>query len=367
MTYDNPSLLDQDEFMLDDPVSFNEEVIGFFKKKYADQIKYVFIELQKRADSELSPWLSEILSSIPRKFIERQLYPIFAAASSSGGITRNHLKFCSAFVRAVSLPNFRIDYWIDQPGIKRNKRQNIICIPQIAPLAQFCLNNDGLLDLYELTNTTKIMELIVSDNLQDGYSQYYEMMHRYDADYLFNPKKNIEWILSSRFSPLTSMYFSTTIQASILLNSEKVYHNVKRFVKHYGRLRQLVDQISDVEEDIIMGNVTIPIHYALLEDNDKLESEIKNLWAGIKGEISESDISVLSLHATEIKKLVQKLGGFEQAYKLADRLYSQTMDCASKCIGRPGIGVEVMLLIRLKRAYLERLKLNNWADIPNYY
>ncbi|MFZ2411315.1 MAG: hypothetical protein WAW23_07080 [Candidatus Methanoperedens sp.] len=356
--------MDQDEFMIDDPIDFNDAVIGFFKTKYAEQIESVFIELRERADSKLNPWLGEILSSMPRRLIERQIFPIFAAASSSGGLTRNHLKFCSAFVRAVSLPNLRIDFWIDQPA---TKKRNIISMSQIAPLAQFCLNNDGFSDLYKLPNAKKIMELIVSNNLKDGSSQYYEMMHRYDIDYLSNPKKNLELILNSPFSPLTSMYFSTTIQASILLNSKTVDNNAKRFTEHYGRLRQLVDQINDVEEDITMGNITIPILYALLENDNRLEFEIKNLWAGIQGDESDRNISVLSIQVAEIKELVQKLGGFECAYRMADRLYNQTIGLASKCLGRPGIDVEVMLLIRLTRAYLERLKLNNWADIPNYY
>lgn len=367
MDSNDPFSLDQDGFMMEDPVGYNDAVVGFFREKYAKYIVSVFKELEKRKNSEMGPWLSESLSSVPKRNIERHIFPVFAAASCSGGISKHHLAFCSAFIRAISLPVLRIDRRVDRPATKRIEEHDSICKSSNAFLIESCLFYDGFLDICRLPNGKEIMELVASNYLQVYSSLYYEMMHRYNLNYLFNPKKRLQWIFRSRFSPLTCNYLSATIQPSILLNSKKVDTDIKKLTESFGRLRQLCDQICDVKEDITMGNVTIPVLYALLNDNNKLASMMRTLWIEVQDLGSDSDLSVLSLHAANIKEMTQKLGGFRRAYSLADKWYRQTMSLISKCNRKPGGGIEVTLLIRLKRAYLERLKLNNWSDIPNYY
>lgn len=367
MNSNDPSLLDHDAFMMEDPIGYNDAVVGFFKEKYAKHIESIFKKLKNRTDSEVGPWLGESLSSVPKRIVERHLFPVFAAASCSGGIAKHHLAFCSAFIRAISIPLLRIDRRIDRPAIKRIEEQDSICKSQNAQLIECCLFHDGFLDICRLPNGKEIMELVASNYLQVYTSLYYEMMHRYKFDYLSNPKKRLQWTFRSRFSPLTCKYLSTTVQASILLNSKNVSPDIKKLTESFGRLRQLCDQICDVEEDITMGKVTIPVLYALLNDDDKLASVVRTLWSEIQGFGSDLKPSVLSQHAAEIKEITQKLGGFRRAYRLADKWYRQAMSLAHKCNGKPGVGTEVKLLFRLKRAYLERLKCNNWADIPNYY
>ncbi len=363
----DPSQFDHDALMMEDPIGFNDAVVSFFKKKYANHIEYIFQEIEKRANSGVDPWLCIALSSIQKRIIERHLFPIFAAASSlRDGISKHHLIFCSAFIRAISLPILRIDQRIDQPPIKTIEKLDNSCESKNALLVDFCLFHDGLLDITGLPKAMEIIELISSNYLQVYSSLYYETTHRYDFDYLFYPKKKLQWIFRSRFSPLTCKYFSTTVQASILLNSRKISYDLKKFTEQFGKLRQLCDQICDVEEDIIMGNVTVPLLYALAEDDDKkLAKKIRNLWADIQGE-GVVDPSAFSSQTFEIKETVLRLGGFKCSYILADKWYRRMMNL-SNCNRKTDIGIEIRLLLRLKRAYLERLKLHNWEDIPNYY
>lgn len=363
----DPSKFDHDALMIEDPIGFNETVVSFFKKKYANHIDYIFQEIEERANSGVDPWLCIALSSVQKRIIERHLFPIFAAASSSGGsISKHHLLFCSAFIRAISLPILRIDQRIDKPPIKRIENLDNICEEKNALLGDFCLFHDGLLDITGLPKAMEIMELILSNYLQVYSSLYYEKTHRYDSDYLFFPKKKLQWIFRSRFSPLTCKYFSTTVQASILLNSTKINFDLKKFTEKFGRLRQLCDQICDVEEDIIMGNITVPVLYALLDDdNNKLAEKIRNLWVDIQSE-GLSEPSIFSSQTSDIKEIILGLGGFKCSYILADKWYRGMMNL-SNCNKKTNIGIEIRLLLRLKRAYLERLKLNNWEDIPNYY
>jgi len=353
--------------MLEDPIGYNDAVVGFFRRKYAKQIEAVFSAIQQRADPDLSPWLVKSLSIVPQRVIERHLFPVFAAASASGGITEYHLAFCIAFVRVVSLPVLRIDQLIDRPVNVRAEGHNDNQTYFTTLLSSLCLLHDGFLEFCKFRNMQEILEVILLNYRRLYSSLYREMTRRYSLECLSHPDKSLRWIFHSPFSPLTCMYFSTTVQASILLNLKEVDPDVKRLTERFGKLRQLCDQISDIEEDIAIGNVTIPVLYALLEDRDSLASMIKTLWTEIKSGESVIDNSTLSSRTDQIKGRVQELGGFNRAYDLAKRWYGQAAKLISKCNEKPGIGIEIVLLFRLKRAYLERLKLNNWTDIPNYY
>jgi hypothetical protein len=165
------------------------------------------------------------------------------------------------------------------------------------------------------------------------------------------------------------MYFSTTVQASILLNSGLIEPELKRVTGYFGKLRQICDQISDVEEDIIIGNITMPVLFALIHDSDKkLETCIKFLWNDIqKSEAGIADKTIISEKAKEIKEITQTLDGFGKTYQLAEKLYLQAMNLFFKYKDKTSMSRELALLFRAKRAYLERLKSNNWLDIPNYY
>jgi geranylgeranyl pyrophosphate synthase len=193
------------------------------------------------------------------------------------------------------------------------------------------------------------------------------MKLRYEEKSLSRPQKILQWILESQFSPLTCLYFSTTVQASFIINSKPVDQNVKQLSACFGRLRQLCDQISDVQEDIIMGNATVPVLYALAEGDQHLGQMIKALWRDIRETESNTDKLLISQKAAEIKELTQELGGLRQAYELADTWYQKAIGLTSECSQTLGVNTELALLIRLKRAYLERLRLNNWSDIPGYY
>lgn len=362
-----PASLNNDEFMMEEPLRYNDAVVNFFKKKYKRELELVFQELEEKADPELNPWLAYSLTSIPKRIIERHLFPVFAAGSCSGGLTTYHLVFCNAFIRAISLPVLRIDNQIDRPLKVGNDEQEGTDILSNTSLTELCLLHEGLSDMCTLPHAKKILKLAISSYLRIYSSLYYEISQRYDLKYLSHPEKYMKWIFHSPSSPLTCKYFSVTVQTAVLLNSKSISPNVRRVTEAFGRLRQLCDQICDVKEDIVMGKVTIPVLYALLNDSNELSSMIRTLWTEMQGSESPAKSSRRYSLVTKIKNTIRELKGFKRAYTLADKWYQQAVKCISNANQEPGFGPEIILLFRLKRAFLERLKINNWADIPNFY
>jgi geranylgeranyl pyrophosphate synthase len=137
-------------------------------------------------------------------------------------------------------------------------------------------------------------------------------------------------------------------------------------VETFGPWRQLIDEIADVREDIAMGKVSVPVLYALSKANKPLIEKIGELWNQTKAYAIVSPQKVGSL-SEEIKDLVEQHSGFDQAYQLADLWYNQAMRKLEKCTIHNSRSNEVVLLFRLKRAFLERLKVTNWNDIPGFY
>jgi len=363
----NDSLkLYEDKFMMADPVGYNDAVIRYFQEKYAKSIHLIFVGLQKKRGSASSLMLETALSSVPNTKLERHLLPIFAAASSTGGVHKHHLLFGRAFIKAVSLPLLRIDERLDFVSQKL-KSAIQMSFKNKDTLVDLYLFNDGIADMCELPKASDIIGLVTSNYARLYTSLYCEMKLRYEEKSLSRPQKILQWILESQFSPLTCLYFSTTVQASFIINSKPVDQNVKQLSACFGRLRQLCDQISDVQEDIIMGNATVPVLYALAEGDQHLGQMIKALWRDIRETESNTDKLLISQKAAEIKELTQELGGLRQAYELADTWYQKAIGLTSECSQTLGVNTELALLIRLKRAYLERLRLNNWSDIPGYY
>lgn len=367
MKNESPQALNQDKFMLEDPVAYNTAVVNFFREKYSPFINQVFEDLQKKAASPSSPWLAEAFPTFPMEVLERYLFPAFAAGSHSGGITEPHLAFCKAYIEAIALPVLRVDRLIDRPSflLERTENKNSYLLKVF--LSELCLLHEGLSEMCKLPNAKQVIRTTITDYLQVFASLYHELLDRYNPKAISEPEEYLRHIFCSAHSQLTCRYFSTMVQGSILLNSKEVDQKVKELVYRFGRLRQLCDQICDVEEDIAMGKVTIPVLYALVKDRGRLSSAVHALWTEIENSKEPTVSPITASRIAEVKHLVQDLGGFDRAYRLADKWYRQAVELFHTCSNQPGIGVEVLLLFRLKRAFLERLKQYNWSDISDYY
>lgn len=337
--------------MLEDPVRFNDAVVRFFRTKYGIYTKQVLKELRRH--SRRRKWLRDLLDLASWRKVERHFFPVFATASILGGVTPNHVTFCSAYARAVSLPVLGIDRLIDRPEFEQTQTRSAYK----DLLSYWCSNYDGIRDLIRLPNGQRVLDL-VSSNYYDVFCSLFEdLLSRYDDSLLSRPERTLASFFRSPHSQLTCKYFAVTVQASFLISSQDIDSNTIAFSESFGRIRQLIDEVADVSEDLKMGKVTLPVLFCLARDDSRYKSAILDLWKKVRyGGDSALVIGALN----RIKQMTISLGGYERAYALADMWCRDAIGSMASCM-------ELRILLRLKRAYLERLKINDWADMPDYY
>jgi len=348
------SRLDQDEFMLKDPVRFNDAVVSFFQRKYGVYTRQVLKDLRNRSSSR--KWLRDLLDWVPWRKVERHFFPLFATASLLGGVTPHHVAFCSAYARAVSLPLLRIDYLIDSAQVESLEETQMHSVCEDL-LSNWCCNYDGMMDVPPLPNGQRLFALVLSNYYDVFCSLYEEILSRYDDSLVSQPERALRSILRSSHSQLTCRYFAVAVQASFLISRKKIDPEIMAVAKSFGRIRQLVDQVADVTEDLNMGKLTLPVLFCLVTGDSEYESAILGLWKKARDGRGSSQLTGM---LSRIKEKTVSLGGYDKAYTLADMWYRDA-------IRSTGSYTELRILLRLKRASLERLKINGWTDIANYY
>ena len=356
--------LDRDTSMLADPVTYNDAVVRYFRTTYAEHLVRVFSELESRAASPYAPWLQRALAVVPRRALERHLFALFSAATSSGGVTEQHIRFGSAFLRGISIPVMQIDHMLDRLHLAAGTESEATGLTSPIWLGSICLLHEGLRDMLNLPHAKELLKVVLSDYLRVYSSLETEMKGRYKDYGLLHPTEYLNWMLHSYDSSLTCRYFSVTVQGAILINQGAVSPTVKKLAHLFGRLRQLVDQIADVEEDVLIGKLTVPVLHALTKC-PLLQEEIRDLWRESQG--CSLDTELLQPRLNRIHKLVLENNGFEYSSGLALSCYEEAMALFHNEPLLPDLGIEIRILFRLKRAFLERLKRNGWRDIPGYY
>ncbi|MCQ3921643.1 MAG: hypothetical protein DPW13_11905 [Planctomycetes bacterium] len=149
------------------------------------------------------------------------------------------------------------------------------------------------------------------------------------------------------------------------------------FIECFRKLRQLVDEIADVPEDIRAGRLTFPILAALSSKahGNAVKRTVRAIWKetlpvflGGRGDDLAS-IRFLD-HNQEIARLVPTLigevdqaGGFAHAFEECEHLHTRAMASLVLAFPYPKTW-RMMQLVMLKMAFAERLKRQNWIDTP---
>jgi hypothetical protein len=233
-------------------------------------------------------------------------------------------------------------------------------------LCRLHLVAEGLLDMSSLPHAEGLLRAVLL-NLTHEYLIYRnEVKLRYDLRALRHPVQHLGWLLRARISPLRARYLSIATQGAILINARSVCRQFKELTDLYGVFRQLCDQLYDIEEDAVMGRVSVPLLYGLIAGPKRLGPCLERLWRHeLQGPAKRGKRRQL---ASKVRELTLALGGAERAYSLAVRYYAKLKRLEGTCWGCPGFGHDLQRLIRLKRASLERIKVNKWiSDAGQYY
>lgn len=191
-----------------------------------------------------------------------------------------------------------------------------------------------------------------------------DYIERYDWNVLQDPSVGLKRYNSSQFTRLMgSGYWEIGVRVAFLVHGQSAPPEFDEISKKMRMLRQLTDEIADVHEDIFAGFLTYPM--LLLLDNphysNMAKEIIKVLWSDQNSTNSLTSPEYLYLH-----KILEESEVFEKLYKDIDLLWKDLSVLIEQNVPVDAFPLFISL-IDLKRAFLERIRINGWFDKPLNY
>jgi hypothetical protein len=188
---------------------------------------------------------------------------------------------------------------------------------------------------------------------------YEDWAERYSEEPLVCPEETLKEYLESSTSRLqASGYWELMVKGSFASHGVEAPPELVSILRRLRKLRQIVDEIADLDEDIRAGLVTTPVLYALCKDtgSGQVSEAIRSLWRRQRNEPGAPDDDLIA----QIRKLVEELGGLEASHKEADFVWREAcQDCVEAFGDR---GSDYLVLLDIKRAKLDYLSKNGWRD-----
>jgi len=269
--------------------------------------------------------------------IERHLYPALEAREALSISDGEMVRYCEAFLLRFSMPVVLWDEWTDKASSRS----------ETDVLNGAYLSFRGQVAIDALRSGRRI-----SLALNDAYAHIVKSALEEEAMLFRIPspraaKTLITTSSSSRYYRSLCGYFSAIITGLLLLSGRRVSRSLREFLRLFGVLRQIADDIADVHEDLSRGLVTLPLLSCM--DDDRIEKGIDEYWHRRRDFVS-------------MKRLIIDAGGYERAYESGMKVFAQAERCADRLSGRSKFVLALMPFFELKRLLLLRLRDNNWDD-----
>ncbi len=309
-----------------DPTGFDRRIIAALRIRYAPELQHLFGELRREVQHQALP------TYLPK--CSRHLYPAFVAAESLQAIDLGFLTLCKAFLLGYSLPILALDRWSDSDAPPERK----------ALCEGFHLVYRAQDILLNLTNGPSLALTINNIYAQVTESILLELNGRYNI-----PEVDLEadFVDKAYYRSLCG-YMSAFVGAVLEYYELPISGDMQRYLRLFGVLRQMIDELADVEEDLTKGNVTLPVLFA--HQQVDLHDQLHEYW---NRRIPFSQIQAVLLHTR----------AYEAVYDRAMRLYER-----ARCLrfaleaDNPRLIHNISLFYDLKLCQLLRIRRNGWLD-----
>ncbi len=209
-------------------------------------------------------------------------------------------------------------------------------------------------------------------------SMYDNYRTRFREEYLDTP----ELVISAYQDPVRSRHLGSGFYASSITGVYAFFDlyppsALIDIITDMRRLRQRVDEISDIFEDTATGLISYPVARLLSESthHSPATEAIRAVWnrsrellattgpdAGRMNAMLRGDV-MLGEAQSKVMDLLVASGVMASCYGEAAELWKVIRDKIRKFLDIP-TGEVLGIVIDLKRAFLERLALSGWADVP---
>jgi hypothetical protein len=190
---------------------------------------------------------------------------------------------------------------------------------------------------------------------------YEDWKERYCEAFLDEPERRVQEYLESPTSRLLgSGYWELMPRGCFISHGTSAPPELIKTLRILRKLRQVVDEIADFEDDVRSGLVTVPLMYALQSTPDRrtVRESVLRLWHSSTGQSHEPADEIFS----KVRKLIEDSGAFEASHELAQSLWREASAYCERSLGTKSTGY--LLLLDLKRAKLEMLAKNGWHNEP---
>ena len=279
-----------------------------------------------------------------RARLERQAFPILVASDVLAVPPAAQTAFLGAFFSAGS-SILALDAWLDQDALPTGG----------SGASMFCALLGATAKLCDLERGKELVRRLHHDWFVEASTMENEYEYRHHV-----PAQPIITRLMSYYSgilpqPLHSFelsigrYFTTVVGCSCDLAGIRLPPSLERLCDLFNVIRQIADDVADVREDLHLGRPTLPVLFAI--QNGSFRRKVTAAW------------QARSVDDQLFSALVDT-GALEQSADLADTVWQEAASLiGNNCHGQ-GLGIPQRLAVffHLKRAAIERLRLNAWHD-----
>lgn len=189
---------------------------------------------------------------------------------------------------------------------------------------------------------------------------FLELSSRYRESVLEFPAQALEEYETDR-SPLLRSSVLETIILTLCARSE-VYLNHEGWIRDYENMRQLLDDLMDVEHDVLNGRITYPALLALDSKGygDSARFLIRRVWSTCNRR------KIPNEYRKRLRALLADSGSLEQTANKILKLCGSIQEAITKET-LPGSVAGLLCLVEVKKAALYRLRANDWiGKRPKY-
>lgn len=377
MRYDNK---------INDPINYDRSALEYLIESYGGDINKSINFLNNLDFTFLSMTVLH-KDAIDIELIYRQAFPVAIVHSAFFPKKQEFSKILNVFLMCQTLILNHVDRHLDYSDsytLKECEKHlgDIKCTMSYA----LCILYKGIVEatnsrncnffLHEMMSITEII-------IQSMFDNYYD---RYNPNSLHNFNELLKKYLDTPQSRhLGSGFYASSIHACFGYYNKDIPEKIRELTRLMRILRQRVDEIADIQEDISSGLVTYPIALLFRELNQshryELIGNIEKMWCYAVEKIKHKKHNTLLLkdffkNDPRLTDYLNLLKSEMVTNNIYDILQSEIENIASLChslisdISKENSCVDftdMHIIIDLKSAFLDRLKNQKWDDIEPQY
>lgn len=330
-----------------DPVAYDRSYYEYFERCFFDLWLNIYNRVKPTDGTLIKIESPEFCLAWHRNFswetTWKQLLPLFVYGRALGVNNEVLVELGSQYCIAQAIPSTVIDRMLDEGSVATSSSDAAFCIVGYAK---------GLSGIRSL-------RLPSSAALEDCFLSHtrsmYDSMLQEDAQRFTLPPQPLSDVIGSYFASnsrlLSSIFFGVLPRWAYLVAGRELPSSMVESLDALRRVRQLNDEISDVQEDLAHGLVTLPWLYAIEEDPE-LRNLIEQFWQ--RPESADAGVAC--------RDHLRKSRGMQRASAKSLEFLSKSMRATTT--GFPiSKAFELSLLHNVRWAHLTRIRLNDYEDI----